>query len=84
MTYPHDLPPLALQEAQEADARQEAARHNAQRRCPSCGTFTPSTIQGWTRRQTRTQASDGSEVNDSRPVPYTSCASCGRGPILIF
>ena len=91
MTYPANIPTAYTQdrqgEALAQDAREahgEATRHTAQCRCPSCGTFTPSTIQGWTRRRTRAQSSDGSEVNDSRAVPYTSCTSCGRGPVLIF
>jgi hypothetical protein len=89
MTYPADIPThdaqaLPSEAHTQGEARGEAKRHSAQCRCPSCGTFTPSTIQGWTRRRTRAQSSDGSEVNDTRSIPYTSCASCGRGPILIF
>ena len=81
MTYPSNAPPPATQAATTPQAAQatEAARTSAQVQCPACGAFVPSTPQGWTRRMERCKGGDGQETTTTRLVPYSACASCGRG-----
>lgn len=81
MTYPNDLPtPYTARDTPST----EAARTTAQVRCPSCGSYVPSTAQGWTRRMERCQNADGSESNTTRLVPYTTCQGCGRGEAILM
>lgn len=80
MTYPNDLPPQPVQPAPST----EAARITAQVKCPSCGAFVPSTIDGWTRRTVRRVNDNGHESNTTQLIPYTTCQGCGRSEAILL